>query len=299
MSFGSASPARDNKNIWAIGVRPAGEAVRFDPDKKHFDPLVAGASASDLDFSSDGKWVTYVSVPEATLWRSRADGTEPLQLTSAPERAALPHWSPDGKQIAYVSMQTGKPWKISLMPANGGTSQEILPETRSQIDANWSSDGSRIMFGYLWNAGGNIQIVDLKTHSTTTIHGSDGLFSPRWSPDGRYVAALSADFSKVMLYDFKTTKWSTWFSESAGAVSYPVWSADSKYLYFDDLVTEEESIRRVKVGQSQPERVFVLEGIERYPGPFGLWTSRAADGSFMFVRDRSTQEVYQLSVVLP
>ena len=110
---------------------------------------------------------------------------------------------------------------------------------------------------------------------------------------------MSPDFTKVMLYDFKTKKWSNWFSESAGAVSYPVWSADSKYLYFDDLVTDEESIRRVKVGESQPERVFVLEGIERYPGEFGLWTGRAADGSWMFVRDRSTQEVYQLSVVLP
>jgi Tol biopolymer transport system component len=299
MSFGSASPARDNKSIWAIGVQPAGEAVRYDASKKQFDPLVEGVSASDLDFSPDGKWVTYVAVPEATLWRSRADGTERLQLTSAPERAALPHWSPDGKQIAYVSMHTGKPWKISLMPANGGTSQEILAETRSQIDANWSSDGSRIMFGYLWNAEGNIQIVDLKTHTATTVPGSDKLFSPRWSPDGRYVAALSPDFTKVMLYDFKTSKWSTWFSESAGAVSYPVWSADSKYLYFDDLVTDQESIRRVKVGESQPERVFVLEGIERYPGEFGLWTGRAADGSWMFVRDRSTQEVYQLSVVLP
>lgn len=299
MSFGNASPARDNKNIWAIGVQPAGEAVRYDPDKKHFDPLVAGVSATDLDFSADGKWVTYVAVPEATLWRCRADGTERLQLTSAPERAALPHWSPDGKQIAYVSMHTGKPWKISLIPANGGTAHEILDETRSQIDANWSSDGSRIMFGYLWNAAGNIQIVDLKKHTATPIPGSEGLFSPRWSPDGRYVAALSPDFTRVMLFDFKTKKWSTWFSESAGAVSYPVWSADSKYLYFDDLVTDQESIRRVMVGESQPERVFVLEGIERYPGEFGLWTSRAADGSFMFVRDRSTQEVYQLSVVLP
>ena len=105
------------------------------------------------------------------------------------------------------------------------------------------------------------------------IPGSDNLFSPRWSPDGRYVAALSPDFTRVMLFDFKTRKWSTWFSESAGAVSYPVWSADSKYLYFDDLVTDQESIRRVKVGESQPERVFVLEGIERYPGQFGLWTS--------------------------
>jgi len=253
-----------------------------------------------LDFSADGKWVTYVAVPEGTLWRSRADGTERLQLTFAPARTALPHWSPDGKQIAYVSMQQGKPWKIAIIPATGGKSEVLFSESRSQIDANWSFDGDRIMFGYLHDGEGiTIRVINLKTHEVTTVPGSEGLFSPRWSPNGRYIAALSPDFTKVMLFDFNTQKWLAWLTEPAGAVSYPVWSSDSKYLYFDDLVTDEESIRRVKVGSNRTERVFKLEGIERYPGPFGLWSSRTNDGSYMFVRDRSTQEVYQLSVVLP
>ena len=300
MSFGNASPAADNKTIWAIGVQPAGEAVKYDSDKHKFVPLVSGVSATDLDFSSDGNWVTYVAIPEGTLWRCRANGGESLQLTSAPERAALPHWSPDGKHIAYVSMQPGQPGKISIIPAGGGVSQGLLTESRSQVDANWSPDGNRIMFGYLHDAEGiNIQIVDLKTHKGVAVPKSDGLFSPRWSPDGRYIAALSPDFTTVMVFDFEGQKWSNWLTESAGAVSYPVWSADSKYLYFDDLVTDEESIRRVKVGERHAERVFVLQGIERYPGAFGLWTGRAADGSWMFVRDRSTQEVYRLSVELP
>jgi Tol biopolymer transport system component len=300
MSFGNVSPAGDNKNLWAIGVQPEGEAVKYEAGKKKFVPLVAGVSATDLDFSPDGKWVTYVAIPEATLWRCRANGEERLQLTSAPERAALPRWSPDGKQIAYVSVQPGQPWKISIIPAGGGTSLELLPEGRSQIDANWSREGNRIMFGYLHDAEGlNIRIVDVKTHKAETVPGSDGLFSPRWSPDGRYIAALSPDFTTVMLFDFESQKWSNWLAEPAGAVSYPVWSSDSKYLYFDDLVTDEESIRRVKVGETHAERVFILQGIERYPGPFGLWAGRAADGSWMFVRDRSTQEVYRLTVELP
>jgi len=301
ISFGNASPARDNKKIWAIGVQPAGEAVKYDPNTKKFVPLVSGISATDLDFSSDSKWVTYVAVPDGTLWRSRADGSEKLQLTFAPERAALPHWSPDGKHIAYASIQPGKPLKISVISPDGSSAEDILPESRNQIDASWSSDGTRIMFGYFVHdtEGLNIRIVDLKTHKTVTVPGSDGLFSPRWSPDGRYIAALSPDFTTVKLFDFSTQQWSNWLTEPAGAVNYPFWSADSKYLYFDDLVTDEESIRRVKVGESHPERVFALEGIERYAGPFGLWTGRAADGSSMFVRDRSTQEVYQLSVELP
>jgi Tol biopolymer transport system component len=157
------------------------------------------------------------------------------------------------------------------------------------------------MFGdFAHDAGGlSIRILDFKTHTTETIPGSQGLFSPRWSPDGRYIAALSPDNTALMRFDFEGQKWSTWLTEPAGTVNYPVWSADSKYLYFDDLVNGDESIRRVKVGESQPERALVPGTIDRYLGALGPWTGRAPDGSWMFVRDRSTQEVYQLSLDLP
>jgi WD40 repeat protein len=187
-----------------------------------------------------------------------------------------------------------------VVSISGGASQDVLIESRSQIDANWSSDGGQIMLGsFVQDKDINIRLINLKTHKVETIPGSDGLFSPRWSPNGRYVAALSPDFTKVMLFDFQTQKWTTWLTEPAGAVSYPVWSNDSNYLYFDDLVTGEETIRKVKVSESRAERVFKLKGIERYAGPFGIWSGRTPDGSWMFVRDRSTQEVYQLSVELP
>jgi Tol biopolymer transport system component len=299
-SYGYAVPASDNKTIWAIGVQPAVEAVKYDPDKKEFVPLIAGTSATDLNFSSDGKWVAYVTIPEGTLWRCRADGTERLQLSSEPERTALPHWSPDGKSIEYARIEPGKPWRISVIPADGGVSQDVLVEDRSQVDASWSPDGTRIMIGYFLDVNGiNIQIVDLATHKTETVPGSEGLFSPRWSPDGRYVAALSTDLTKVMLFDFNSQKWSNWLTTAAGVMNYPTWSADSEYLYYDDLVTGEDTIRRVKVGENQAERVFTVEGIDRYLGRLGIWSGRTADGSMLFVRDRSAQEVYRLTVELP
>ena len=301
MSFGNASIARDNKKIWAIGVQPTVEVVKYEASKKKFVPVIAGLSATDVEFSADRKWITYVAIPEGTLWRSRADGSDRLQLTPISERAALPHWSPDGKQIAYASMKPEAPWKLSLVSANGGDPQEVLPENGSQIDANWSSDGKRLMFGDFNKdkTGLNIRILDFKTRKIETVLGSTGLFSPRWSPDGRYIAALSPDGTALMLFDFQTQKWATWLKETAGTVSYPSWSADSKYLYFDDLVNDAEAIRRVRVGSAEPEQVVVLPALERYPGALGPWIGRAADGSWMFVRDRSTQEVYQLTLELP
>ncbi len=301
MSFGNASPARDNTKMWAIGVAPAGEVVKYDRRSKKFTSVIPGVSATDLAYSSDGKWVSYVAIPEGTLWRSRAKGSERLQLTSKGEQAALPVWSPNGKQIAFVSLKPGESWKLYLVPATGGTPQAVLSEAGSQIDANWSTDGSRLMFGdFNHDLGGlSIRILDRKTHKLEKVPGSDGLFSPRWSRDGRYIAAISPDNTTLKRFDFETQTWSNWLVESAGTVSYPVWSTDSKYLYFDDLVNGDESIRKVKVGENQPELAFVLGTLDRYPGALGTWSGRAADGSWMCVRDRSTQEVYQLSLELP
>ena len=300
MSFGNAVPGQDSKTLWAIGVQPTVEVVKYEANKKDFVPLIAARSATDVEFSKDGHWIAYVAIPEGTLWRARADGSERLQLTSDSERAALPRWSPDGKQIAYASTKPGSSWKLSLVSVNGGNAHEMLQENGSQIDANWSPDGEELMFGeYNRDQSLKIRIINFKTHAITTIPGSDGLFSPRWSPDGRYIAAMSPDGTDLMLFDFKTHKWTTWLKEPAGAFSYPAWSADSQYLYFDDFVTGAEAIRRVKVGGNQPELLFEMGNLERYPGPLGPWTGRAADGSFLFVRDRSTQEVYQLSLELP
>jgi Tol biopolymer transport system component len=301
MSFGNAFPARRGKTLWAIGVQPTVEIVKYEAKKKQFVPLIEGLSATDVDFSNDGKWIAYVAIPDGTLWRARSDGSERLQLTSDSERAALPHWSPDGKQIAFASVKPGGSWKLSLVSAQGGDPHEMLTENGSQIDANWSPDGERMMFGeYNRDQSGlKIRIIDFKTHEIATIPGSEGLFSPRWSPDGRYIAAMSPNGTDMMLFDFNTQKWTTWLKEPAGAFSYPVWSADSRYLYFDDFVTGAEAIRRVKVGATEAELIFEIGNLERYPGALGPWVGRAADGSFMFVKDRSTQEVYQLSMELP
>src|SRR5207249_3041825 len=139
MSFGSPWPAENDK-IWALGVKPTAELVKYDAAHENYEKVLSGISATDMDFSPDGKWVRYVF------------GTPDM----------------------------------------------------------------------------SINMLDLRTHKITKIAGSDGLFSPRWSPDGRYLVALSLDFTKVMLFDFKTQTWSTWFTDAAGSVSYPLWSSDSK-----------------------------------------------------------------------
>lgn len=298
MSFGSPWPSTESGKIWALGVSPTAEVVKYDPAQKKFSPVLSGISATDLDYSPDGKWVTYVSIPELRLWRSRVDGSQRMQLTFGPEHVALPHWSPDSKQIAYMSVKTGEPARIMLVGVEGGKATPIYQEGRGQNDANWSADGKRIIYGRQFATSGNmgISVVDLKTRKVTTLPKSEDVFSPRLSPNQRYLVALSRDLASLKVFDFRTREWELWFREAVGSVSYPTWSKDSTYLYFDDMVTDEESIRRVKLGEDHAEKVFGVSGVEHYMGQFGYWSGQAPDGSWMFVQDRSTQEVYSLNL---
>jgi len=131
----------------------------------------------DLGGGHDGKWVTYVTYPDYALWRSRVDGSDALQLTFPPMSADLPRWSPDGTQIAFVDSELGKPFKIFLVSAQGGTPQELLPETHNQIDPAWSPDGKQLAFGRVGVVGSTeklaIQVEDISTHKISIIPDSE------------------------------------------------------------------------------------------------------------------------------
>jgi serine/threonine protein kinase/Tol biopolymer transport system component len=303
ISYSGVEPGNGGNKLFTVGTQPRGEMERYDPRSKLFVPFLGGLSAGDLEFSRDGQWVTYVAYPGDTLWRSRADGSERLQLSYPPQHATLPHWSPDGKQIAYDVGEAGKPWKIFLVSAQGGPPQELLSEHLNEVDPSWSSDGSRLVFGRLTlSSGSDVQaifVVDLKTRQISTIPGSEGLFGPRWSPDGRYLAAeVAADQTVLKLFDFQTQKWSDW-TKTEAVIGYTSWSRDGKYFYFDSQFTDKPLFGRLKLGQSQFERIVDLKGISRYPGPFGQWIGVGPDDSPILARDISTQEIYALDAQFP
>jgi eukaryotic-like serine/threonine-protein kinase len=299
LAFDHALPSQDGHKVFVTGLQARGELVRYDPRSRQFLPFLSGISVDQVDFSPDGQWVTYVAIPEGTLWRSRVDGSERLQLTNAPMFAILPRWSPDGKQIVFSAGQYGKPWKIFLVSAQGGAAQELLSENLSEMDPTWSPDGKRIAFGRLAYADNkDIEVLDLQTHQVSVLPGSQGVFSPRWSPDGRFLVAVAGDSRKLSLFDFQKQEWTDWVTQTT-ALGFPCWSRDGKYLYFDSTYSNSASYFRIKVGETKSEPVVGLKDLRRYFGPVGAWSGLTPDGTSIFVRDINTQEIYALDVQFP
>jgi serine/threonine protein kinase/Tol biopolymer transport system component len=299
LSFHGPQPSYDGKKLFAVGVQRRGELVRYDQRSNQFVPYLSGISADTLDFSRDGQWVTYVAVPEGTLWRSKLDGTEKLQLTSAPMVAYLPRWSPDGKRIAFEGISTSKPWTMYTVSSDGGNLEEIKPWPG---DPTWSVDGKSVVFStapLVFDPGAStkstIQIMDLRSRQISTLPGSEGLYSPRWSPDGRYIAALQADTNTLRIFDLSGRKWS---ELGKIGVAYPNWSLDSKYIYFRS--SEEQAwLCRLRIADGKLDRLGNLKDL-RETGVFGWWwVGLTHDGSPLLLRDIGTQEIYALDVDLP
>jgi Tol biopolymer transport system component len=274
--------------------------------KSQFSIYFPGVSAGEADIQPSGEWITYVAHPELTLWRSKPDGSSRTQLTFAPMQAHMPRWSPDGSQIAFMASLPGRPWKIYVMPSEGGTPRELTAGhhdqgDRNQGDPSWTQKGDSIVFaGMPWleyknAAGSNIHIADLKTSQISDVPGSEDLFSPRCSPSGRYMAALSSDSTELMLYDMQKKSWSPL---ARSLFAFENWSHDGKYLYAEDYPDKTDDIVRVSL-DGKMERLFSVKDVPRGFDPWEFWVGLAPDDSPLLMRDRSTQEIYSLDVRFP
>jgi Tol biopolymer transport system component/DNA-binding winged helix-turn-helix (wHTH) protein len=289
-------PGKDGKKIFAEGVTPRGELVRFDPQTKQFQSFLGGISAEYVSFSKDGQFVAYVSFPDGILWRANRDGSNPVQLTDPPIYAFLPRWSPDSTRIVFADANS-RPYVIYEVSSQGGSPRKLLlGESRSDSDPNWSSDGKKIVFGSgqpdYPDPKGDIRILDLDSHQVTTIPGSVGLFSPRWSPDGRFIAALPFDFRGMKIFDVATQRWLG--LPDKGGIGYPAWSRDSKMIYYLRSGGD-EGLFRIRVMGGERERIYDMKDWHS-TGSVGSWMGLDPTDAPLLLRDIGSSDIYALTL---
>jgi Tol biopolymer transport system component/DNA-binding winged helix-turn-helix (wHTH) protein len=302
LRFSGPTPSGDGKKLFVIGEEPRVELFRYDMQARRFDSYLQGLSAGPVDFSSDRRWIAYVSYPDMTLWRSHLDGSDKMQLTFPPVRAYGPRWSPDGSKIAFMDVQFSHPWKIRMLPSSGGSPELLVhggpDDAEAEADPTWTPDGKSITFEES-DGTGHIAIfrLDLKTGKVSSIPDSDELSSPRVSPDGRYICALTNGHTKLMLFDTNTNRWSSLLDgEQVGGNE---WSHDGKYVYVRKNQSGAGELVRVRIKDRVLEHVLGLKDFPQLSDIFAAWIGLTPDDAPLLMRDRSVQEIYALDLRFP
>ena len=295
LEFSHPMPSSDGKHIFAIGQKPDGELVRYVPGQG-FSTYLNGISATWVTFSPSGHFVAYVKEPEKTLWRANSDGSAPVQITFAPFEMDGFSWSQDESTFAARARYGNTKWRIYLVPARTGDApKQVTPGEEEQGIPSWSNDGAQLCFGDVPAAFGQpggteaIHIVDTHTGHVFDLPNSDGLWSPRWSPNGRYISALTIKGQQLELYDLEKK---TWILTKAKHVSTPNWSRDSQYIYYD-TEGKERLLERIRIRDGQVEEIGSLAG---YPDLAPWWSGLTPDNMPLLLRNLGTPQIYSLDL---
>ena len=289
----------NGRKLYMIGQQLRGELNRYDARLKQFVPYLNGVSAEFLDFSRDGKWIAYVSFPDHLLWRCNVQGDHCLQLTGPAMQPTTPRWSPDSTRIAFFDASPGKPFKLFLVSANGGSPVAVVDEPWNEIDPCWSPDGHTLVFSHFpvfdRQADLGMYSFDLVTHRLSKLAGSDGLWMPRWAPDGSFILGRSADSLSLLLFDVHRQ---TWHELARGeSFGYANWSSDSKFVYVLKRGND-PAIERIRVSDGRTEAVASLTGVRQTGFRNAVWTGLTPDDAPLILSDVGTEELYSLNATV-
>jgi len=287
---------KDAKKFFAPAETDRGELARWDAQSHVFEPFLGGISGEGVTFSRDGREIAYVSYPEGDLWKANADGSNRQQLTGQNLNVYLPRWSSDGTQILYVA-SPGDHTELFVISSQGGAPQRLFPaDNIPRDDADWSSDGKQIVFDSPggWNPKSAVYLLDIPSKKVTTVPGSVGLFSPRWSPDGRFIAANSSlDSRSLSIFDVQKKQWSKVFDKFE--ISFPEWSRDNQFIYFWHGNDDEHGLYRVRVAGGKPERIANLKDVH-LTGWMNMWIGLDPSNNPLILRDAGTLDVWALTL---
>jgi Tol biopolymer transport system component len=287
LSYSTAYPSRDGTKLYTVGTRGKAELVRYDLSSHQFSTYLSGISALEPTFSLDGHWVAYISYPDLTLWRSRPDGTERMQLTFSPMEVQWPFLSPDGRKIVFTSQRDAY-----LVDAEGGPPQKIIDRAAT---ANWSPDGSRVVFATQDTNLGSLRTFNLTTNEFVDLPASEGMFGALWVDANTIVAHDRS--ARFMTFDLNKREWKDLVTGSF--INWYV-SFDGRYLYFT-TTGKELLIKRVRFSDRKVETVGSLKDLRQAINTASGKTQMVAapDGSLFFSRDLSSQEIYAFNVRWP
>lgn len=131
---------------------------------------------------------------------SDSDGFNEQILFESNMPIVRPAWSPDGKQLAYVSYSTGRP-QIYVQNIFTRQTKQLTRFKGSNLSPVWSPDGRRMAMALSKDGNSEVYVMDLVTRKLQRITRSFGTdIEPAWFPDGRSLVFMSDRGGRPQLY---------------------------------------------------------------------------------------------------
>ena len=129
-----------------------------------------------------------------------SDGYNPQTVVHSHEALLSPAWSPDGKELAYVSFESGN---SAIYIQNIATGARRVVSAREGINGapNFSPDGRKLAVSLSFQGNPEIYVMDLATGGLTRLTNNLAIDTePNWTPDGASIVFTSDRSGKPQLY---------------------------------------------------------------------------------------------------
>ena len=201
-------------------------------------------SATHPNISPDGQSLLYTE--RGDIWRVSSKGGLAFRLTSHHASDSQPMYSPDGKQIAFISDRTGSS-QVHVMSRNGGEPKQLTFHTEGYSLQDWYPDGRNLLVSgtrdHYWRSASRLMKISSTDRSAEHLlfdgYGSEGKVSPdgkqilfvregeRWWRKG-YAGSRSA---QIWIFESSTAEFTKLIDSAVGHRS-PVWCPDGKAFYY-------------------------------------------------------------------
>jgi Tol biopolymer transport system component len=224
-------------DIWSIPIPQSGAASAAGATQVTF----GRERIEKLAISPDGRWLAFDSDREgqADVWKVPTAGGPAERITRSAENEFVNDWSPDGRELVIHAIRNGQR-DLLVIPADGARSEPVATTPVHEQHAGWGPDGNSIVFDAPPKPGERDQAFVVTRAKPGAPWGPprqltrNGSADPKWSPDGRLIA-FSADYElRVVSRDGSGERVVVSGRKGTDLLepSYPVWSRDSRTIYY-------------------------------------------------------------------